>query len=370
MTATGGCAACTSRPFRIFFVLAAIEAVAGVLPWSAGIWPDGTTAAAWHREALLFGMAPAVMAGFLLTALPRWTGSAPASRSLLQGLVGFWLIGRAVQIWSPALAGPIAAGFLSFLAAVVALRVAEAGAKREIKVVLLLALLAAAAAVPEPGPAALPAGFRSRLALTAILGLVAVIGGRIAPALTASYLALRGVAYGRRLPRSFEVLAALALAIALALWCCDGARQEPANAVAAILQAIRLLTWRPWRVIRYPGLLAIHLAYAWIPLGLGLNALRSLAPGVSANAVLHAWAAGAVGMMCLAAMASMVRRQARQAFSSPRGSLAMLSAGAAAAPLRLLPEFGSPIPLGSAALCWSAAFLLFLAAYRRPLGLS
>jgi len=370
VTATGGCAACTNQPFRIFFVLAALEAVAGVLPWLPWGWPDGTTAAAWHREALLFGMVPAVMAGFLLTALPRWTRSAPVSRRLLRGLVGVWLAGRATHLWFPTLAGPMAGGFLACVAVVLALRVAGAGARREFKVVLLLVLLAGAAAMPDCDPDILPAGFRSHLALTAIIGLIAVIGGRIAPALTASYLARRGVEYGWRPLRSFEVLAALSLAIALGLWCFDAPGQGPASLVAGLLQTIRLIAWRPWHAISHPGLLTLHLAYGWIPLGLGLNVIRSAGPGVSANAILHAWAAGAIGMMCLSAMASMVRRQARQAFSSPRGSLAMMVAAAAAAPLRLLPEFDAVVPLRLAAVCWSAAFLLFLAAYRRPLGLS
>ncbi len=366
----GGCAACSSRPFRIFFVVAALAALAGVLPWLAGVLPADTTAAAWHGEVLLFGMVPAVMAGFLLTALPRWTRSQPVPRHVVRGLVMVWLAGRATHLWLPTLAAPMAAGFILCIAAVVAVGVLRAGATREIKVVLLLVLLAAAAVVPEPIPDIIPTGFRLRLALAAILGLVAVIGGRVAPALTASYISLRGLNDCRRLPRPFEIAAAVSLAIALGFWCCDAAGQALASLTAAILQAIRLLGWRPWRVAGNPGLLAIHLAYAWIPLGLGLNALRGAGLGVGEIAVLHAWAVGAVGLMCLAVMASMVRRQSRLAFSSTAGSLAMLAAGAVAAPLRLLPDFGLPVQLSQAALCWSAAFLLFLAAYRRPLGLS
>lgn len=134
-----------------------------------------------------------------------------------------------------------------------------------------------------------------------------------------------------------------------------------------MLQAARLLAWRPWRVAGQPGLVAIHLAYAWIPLGLGLNVLRSAGLGVSDNAVLHAWAAGAIGAMCLAVMA---RRQLRQAFSRPAGSLAIFVAGVGAAPLRLLAERGMPFQLQLASLCWSSAFLLFFASYRRSLGLA
>ncbi|MDX3808208.1 MAG: NnrS family protein [Bosea sp. (in: a-proteobacteria)] len=366
MTTTNGCAACASQPFRIFFVLAAGAASAGVLPWLTGGWPVSMTAVVWHREMLLFGMVPAVLAGFLLTALPRWTRSLPVPRRVVHVLMALWLAGRLVHLWSPEVAAPIAASFILSIAILVAVRVVKSGAIREIKVVSLLIFLAMAAAALD----VMPANLRLRLALAAILGLIAVIGGRIAPALTASYLALRKAQFGGQLPESFEVAAALSLVIALGLWSFDADGQGPASLAAAVLQGARFLAWRPWRVVGQPGLVAIHLAYAWIPLGLGLNALRSTGLDVSGNAILHAWAAGAIGAICLAAMASMARRQSRQAFSRPAGSLAMVVAGLGAAPLRLLAELGMPFLLHLAALCWSAAFLLFVAAYRRPLGLA
>lgn len=369
MTAGGDCSACTHRPFRIFFVLAALAAVAGVAPWLAGLSPAGMTAAAWHSQMLVFGMMPAVMAGFLLTALPRWTRSAPMSRAFLLSLAALWLAGRAMPFCYPAFTAPIAAGFILCVAGVVAVRVIGAGALREIKIVLLMVALAGASA-SETALDALAVGLRLRLALAAEIGLVAVIAGRVAPALTAAYLALHGQECGPRLPRAFEAAAALSLVAALGLWTCDAAGQAPVSLVAAVLQATRWLAWRPWRVAHYAGLVAVHLAYAWIPLGLGLNTLRAAGLGVSGNAVLHAWAAGTVGAMCLGVMASMVRRQSRQAFSSPAGSRAMLVTSAAAAPLRLLSEVSAPLHPSYAALCWGAAFLLFLAAYRRPLGLS
>lgn len=366
MTTTNGCAACASQPFRIFFVLAAGAASAGVLPWLTGGWPVSMPAAVWHREVILFGMVPAVLAGFLLTALPRWTRSPPVPRVVVRVLVALWLAGRLAHLWSPGAAAAVAAGFILCLAILVAVHVVKARARRESKVVSLLILLAMATAAPD----VMQTDFRLRLALAAMLGLIAVIGGRIAPALTASYLALREAQYRPRLPDAFEVAAALSLVIALGLWCADVGGQGPASLAAAVLQAVRLLAWQPWRVAGQPGLVAIHIAYAWIPLGLALNVLRCAGLDVSGNAVLHAWAAGAIGAMCLAAMASMARRQSRQAFSRPIGSLAMVAAGSGTAPLRLLAEFGMPFQLHLAALCWISAFLLFLAAYRRSLGLA
>jgi hypothetical protein len=50
--------------------------------------------------------------------------------------------------------------------------------------------------------------------------------------------------------------------------------------------------------------------------------------------------------------------------------MAIFVAGVGAAPLRLLAELGMPFQLQLASLCWSSAFLLFVASYRRSLGLA
>src|SRR5262249_38078693 len=67
-------------PFRPFFLVAAVGAFVGAGGWvpsAVGIQSFGSTgisAGDWHRDVLLFGMVPSVLSGFLLTALPRWTG--------------------------------------------------------------------------------------------------------------------------------------------------------------------------------------------------------------------------------------------------------------------------------------------------------
>jgi uncharacterized protein involved in response to NO len=46
--------------------------------------------ALWHAHEMVFGFAPAVLAGFLLTAIPNWTGSLPVSGRALIGLFSVW----------------------------------------------------------------------------------------------------------------------------------------------------------------------------------------------------------------------------------------------------------------------------------------
>ena len=54
---------------------------------------------------MLYGYVPAVVAGFLLTAIPNWTGRLPVSGLPLAALAGLWLAGRIAILFSAAI-GP------------------------------------------------------------------------------------------------------------------------------------------------------------------------------------------------------------------------------------------------------------------------
>lgn len=342
-----------SQPFRPFFALAALDAMLGVLPWLVLRDPPG---ADWHRDELLFGMVPAVMAGFLLTALPRWTRTAPVTRAGLHGLVGFWSLGRLAHLGLPELAPTLSAGFLLAIAAILGHRIAATRKRREYKVVALLFLLAMAPL--------LPAGPSPRIALAAVLGLVAIIAGRIVPALGAAYLAPDGRLPASRPAPALERAAALALAAALLLWSLGFGTGGLMSGLAAMLQGVRLMSWRGWRVARHPGLLALHLAYLCLPVGLALLASAEAGLAVPGrHAEIHLWSTGALGLMCLAVMASMIRRQTGRPFANAAGVTAALGFGAAAVPLRLLAQVDAEAWLAPAAACWIAAFGFFLATF-------
>jgi uncharacterized protein involved in response to NO len=48
----------------------------------------------WHIHEMLFGYVGAVIGGFLLTAVPNWTGRAPLAGTPLAVLFGLWAVGR------------------------------------------------------------------------------------------------------------------------------------------------------------------------------------------------------------------------------------------------------------------------------------
>jgi uncharacterized protein involved in response to NO len=85
--------------FRPFFLGAAGWAMAAMVLWIAilqGIvfLPTAFDPVAWHVHEMLFGFVIAAIAGFLLTAIPNWTGRMPLQGVPLAVLVGVWLAGR------------------------------------------------------------------------------------------------------------------------------------------------------------------------------------------------------------------------------------------------------------------------------------
>jgi uncharacterized protein involved in response to NO len=71
-----------SYGFRPFFLGAAVWACVAMVLWIGllfGSWSFATRygVIAWHAHQFLFGYIAAVMTGFLLTAIPNWTGRFP-----------------------------------------------------------------------------------------------------------------------------------------------------------------------------------------------------------------------------------------------------------------------------------------------------
>ena len=85
--------------FRPFFLAAGLFAVFAMSVWIGALllgWEIGGSAGPtqWHAHEMLFGYSSAALAGFILTAVPNWTGRLPVSGMPLLGLVGVWLAGR------------------------------------------------------------------------------------------------------------------------------------------------------------------------------------------------------------------------------------------------------------------------------------
>ncbi len=182
--------------YRPFFLLAAIAAALIVPVWLARM--NGNLPSYgyfygvhWHMHELIFGYTVAVISGFLLTAVPHWTGQPGIKDRNLAMLVGLWLVGRLILL--PPTPLPVVVIALTDMAFLPALGIALArpllggGQRRNAMFLALISLLTLAnlcfhlevADVTRDG-----AELGMRLSLGVIMLIIVIIGGRIIPGFT------------------------------------------------------------------------------------------------------------------------------------------------------------------------------------------
>ena len=355
--------------FRPFFLAASIWAVLAMGLWIAALAADlpvgeSYGAAAWHAHEMLFGYSSAALAGFLLTAIPNWTGRLPVSGPPLAVLFVVWLVGRLALLLVIALD----LAFLPLLFAI-CLREVVAGRKwRDLKVLAGVLALALAnggfhALIAWNGDAALA----SRLAVSAYVMLIAIVGGRIVPSFTRNWLAKR---HSIALPSPYDRIDTIALLgglAALAAWVIapDHVLTIVFAVAAGCLHAYRLGRWQGWRTGAERLVLVLHVAYVFVPLGFFAVAL--IPSGVFDPASgLHVFTVGAIGLMTLAVISRATRGHTGLPLTaSPVTvvSYAFLATGALLRPLAaLLPDHHLTL-VSVSGLCWMLAFSLYAIEY-------
>lgn len=362
--------------FRPFFFLASLHAGLAVPAWLwlflAGPPTVGPFAGLqWHVHEMLFGYLAAVIAGFILTAVPNWTGRLPLSGRPLAVLVALWLAGRAAAglISEPVLAMAVDLAFPAALAFAVWREVVAGRNWRNAPVAGLITLFGIANALHHGANLDLvDAATGPRLALGAAALLMALIGGRIVPSFTRNWLVKTG---DGRLPApagrlDAAALAATALAVLAWLVAPEAAASGVLLIAAGAALAARLARWRGLAVFNEPMLLVLHAGYGWLALSLLLLGAANLTDAVAQSAAIHALTAGAVGTMTLAVMTRASLGHTGRAIVADRAIVAifwLVTAGAAArvaAPLA--GGWYLPVLVTGGAL-WSGAFLLFAIRY-------
>ena len=258
----------------------------------------------------IYGYVPAVVAGFLLTAVPNWTGRLPVVGTPLLLLCLTWAAVRIADLASLWIGSGIAAAIdLAFLAAlgfVVAREIIAGNNARNLNVLAFVALLLIGNALFHlEAIARVGNGYGTRLGIAAIVLLIMLIGGRIISSFTRNWLVRRDAG---RLPESFNRfdVAVVALSgVALASWVILP-EETPTGLIALAacgLNCARLYRWAGERTAAEPLVLILHVAYAFVPIGFLLLALAILTPWLIApTGALHGWTAGAIGLMTLAVM--------------------------------------------------------------------
>ncbi|MFD2181362.1 NnrS family protein [Rhodoplanes azumiensis] len=369
--------------FRPFFLAGALQAVAVIGLWGAAFPlvarldpPLGP--AAWHAHELLFGYVPAVQAGFLLTAVPHWTGRRPLATAPLAALVVLWIVGRLAVAGflglGPFAVAAVATAFTVALAAVVTHEIVAARSVATAAAVVSLAVLVVAQILFHAAAASGHDGaFASRLALAGVTAQMMLLGGRIVPAFTRDYLVETGRAPMPDSVRRLDTAAAGLGLFALVVWLGSPWLDDAAPAagvvllVAAVLLVVRQARWAPLKTLDEPLVWSLHLGAAMTPLGFfiaGAGAL--LGDGALAAAVIHVWAIGGIGLMTLALMTRVSLGHTGRPPRALRGSTAIVLAIALAAAARagsgLVPAWTLPLlPLAGG--LWIAAYVGFLVVY-------
>lgn len=375
-----------SAGFRPFFLVAAGWAAFAVPLWLALFGgettiPSALPPAVWHVHEMVFGYGAAVVAGFLLTVIPNWTGRMPLQGLALAFLVLLWGAGRLAVLCSAGLgAGTAAALDLAFpftFVIVVAREILAGRNWRNLPMLAALALLLLGNLLVHLDAIGLAptAQLGDRLGIATLLMLITFVGGRIVPSFTRNWLAKQRPEVSSPAPFGiFDRVVLAATAAALTLWAAapESAAARWFELVAGLALAMRLARWRGQTTWREPLLWVLHLGYGWLALGLLLLALDALVPLLPETTALHALTVGAIGTMTLAVMTRATLGHTGRALTAGPGTTAIYALITLAALLRLTaPLWGTDylLALLIAGAAWSGAFGLFVLLYGRPLSL-
>jgi len=370
--------------FRPFFLAAAIWAALAVPLWLAAyaeglILPTALDPVVWHAHEMIYGFAAAVVAGFLLTAIPNWTSRLPLQGTPLALLLLLWAIGRLGVLFAAKLGAPAATAadlcFPAIFLTVVAREIVAGKNWRNLPMVAALALLLAGNLLVHLGALGIAdtGSLGNRLGLATLLMLISLVGGRIVPSFTRNWLtkAHPDIAPPAR-NGHFDLCALIVTGIALLLWVIDpnGTMASWSLIGAGGVSLLRLARWRGARTIAEPLLAILHIGYGWLGVGLLLLGADRLFDVVGASGALHALTVGAIGAMTLAVMTRASLGHTGRPLSAGPGTKAIYVLVTIASVLRILSPFAggrTELVLWLAGFAWTGAFGLFAILYGRVL---
>ncbi|MDR3439749.1 NnrS family protein [Telmatospirillum sp.] len=361
--------------YRPFFLLAGLEAALMVPAWLL-LWLGGHgfalsyAPALWHGHEMLFGFGSATVAGFLLTAVPNWTGGAPLKGRPLLVLVTIWLAARIAfdlgGLLPPIVAATAAIAFLPSLAFVLARPLIAAGKPRNLIFLPILGLMTLSQAMVLAEMLGVGSLGRNGLlgGIFILLLMIAIIGGRIIPGFTANGLRVKGIVVQPKSHPGLEKAAILSLALAGLAWTIapDSAPAGLLALLAALTNAARLPGWQGWKTTGVPLLWVLHLGFAWLPLGLALLGLSCFLPSLPMQNALHGLTAGCIGLMTVGVMSRVALGHSGRPLQPARATVAAYILIALAGLVRCF-GINDSLALELSGFLWSAGFLLFFAVY-------
>src|SRR5262249_3377287 len=206
-----------------------------------------------------------------------------------------------------------------------------------------------------------------RIGIAVVVLLISLIGGRIIPSFTRNWLVKENpgrlpVPFGR-----FDMIVVALGALALIAWIVspDSRIAGVALCIPGLMHLVRLARWAGDRTLGERLLTILHVGYFFVPLGFLLGAASAF-DLVPPGAGVHAWMAGAAGIMTLAVMTRATLGHTGHALTASVGTQAIYAAIIIAAVARIcavIHTAQSDVLLHVAAFAWVAAFLGFALAY-------
>lgn len=358
--------------FRPFFFLASLQASLMVLLWLLMLGnviplPRAIPALYWHAHEMLYGFVGATITGFLLTAVPKWTGTSPIRGASLILLTVLWL-GARLSLLMPNVGADLAPawqlGFWAVLLYFITRPIVLSHNWRNLKVVAIIALLLSSNALFYLGHYA----FAVKLALWLITLLMALIGSRIIPGFTRNWLSRQVGAPFNTPGNSNLPNAAMAALIGAALFNLaplPAALQATALALAAVLLLVTAGGWQGHKTLREPLLWILHIGYLFIPVSLLLRACALLSTAMPVSAATHALTAGAMGCLIIGVMSRASRghsgRELKAGYLEVAVFLAVIMGALLRVAATIAPQQNGLLEVSG--LLWSAGFALFAVGY-------
>ena len=364
-----------SAGYRPFFLLSALWSAIAIPVWLAayihGYAPAAMPAMTWHAHEMIYGYAAAAVAGFMLSAIPDWTGRFPSHGLPLAMLASLWIAARLALLFSAPVGALFDVAFLLVVSVAVARELVAGQHWRGLPMLAALLLLLAGNALVQLQTLGIAdtGALGLRLGIATLAALIALVGGRIIPSFTRNWLArarpeVKAPAQGTPLD-----IAGLVLALAgLAAWTAwpDSGFSSALEMLGGLAVAARLARWRTLAVAREPFLLVLHAGYGWLAFGLAFLGLNGFLAWLPASAGVHAITVGAVGTTTLGVMTRTTLRYGGRPLEPGAGTLAIYALVSVAALFRFAAALAggyAALMTSLAGLAWSAAFGLFTLLY-------
>lgn len=366
--------------FRPFFLLAGLYGVLSMAFWLLVLagGPDVSPTIApelWHGHEMLFGFAAAAVSGFLLTSVPSWTNSPPATGPWLALPVVLWIAGRAAM-WLAGVLPPVVTAvadlsLIPVLFLMVGPRILGCGQRRNYIFLVLLGVLFAANLLfhlEALGVSGDTARSGLKLAVYGYILMLSVVAGRIIPFFTANTLKQQGEDVEIRPNPVLEILALVVMAAYMASDLAEVAESIRGGLAFATLPILllRMANWRTAKTLGIPILWIIHLGYLWLPVGFASLGAAHLGAAVPITMGLHALTTGAVGTIVMAVMTRAGLGHTGRPLVVPWpivGAYLLVTLAALFRTAAPLSDAGYDILIIAAAGAWSAAYGVFTVVY-------